>query len=98
MDGQTDPKLKARLKAAEALVASQAATIAAHTATLTTAATVASVTAVQANVTAMQLSGTTASRPTTGNYVGRPYADTTLGYTVTWKTGTTWVNGTGATV
>lgn len=44
------------------------------------------------------LTGTTAARPTTGNFAGRLYFDTTLGKPVFFKTGSTWVDATGATV
>lgn len=45
-------------------------------------------------------SGVTADRPTKGLYVGRPYFDTTLGYSISLKSvrPTVWVNGAGATV
>lgn len=41
--------------------------------------------------------GTTANRPTSDLYVGRPFFDTTLGKPV-WYDGTNWVDATGATV
>jgi hypothetical protein len=45
-------------------------------------------------------SGTTAQRPTTLLYVGKPYFDTTLGYAINLKSTnpTVWVNGAGASV
>lgn len=49
---------------------------------------------------ALDNSGTTANRPTTGLYVGRPYFDTTLGYRI-WLESvrpTVWVDATGASV
>ena len=39
---------------------------------------------------AHQQSGTTAQRPTSQKWVGRPYFDTTLGYEIHWN-GTQWV-------
>jgi hypothetical protein len=49
------------------------------------------------SVTALQQSGTTAQRPTKGLYVGRPYFDTTLGYSINYN-GTVWVDGAGTPV
>ena len=49
------------------------------------------------SVTALQQSGTTAQRPTKGLYVGRPYFDTTLGYSINYN-GTVWVDGSGTPV
>lgn len=45
-------------------------------------------------------SGTTAQRPTANLWVGRPYFDTTLGYSINLKTVSpaVWVNGAGTTV
>jgi len=45
-------------------------------------------------------SGTTAQRPTSNLWIGRPYFDTTLGYIIHIKTVSpvVWVNGTGAAV
>lgn len=45
-------------------------------------------------------SGTTANRPTSNLWVGRPYFDTTLGYPVWVKTVSpvVWVNGAGTSV
>lgn len=45
----------------------------------------------------VQHNGTTAQRPTTGLWIGRPYFDTTLGYKI-WYDGTNWVDATGSTV
>ena len=49
---------------------------------------------------ALTQSGTTAQRPTTFLWIGRPYFDTTLGYPVWVKSvgPTVWVNGSGASV
>lgn len=49
---------------------------------------------------AMTLSGTTAKRPTTMLWVGRPYFDTTLGYEIWLRSigPVVWVNGAGAPV
>ena len=49
---------------------------------------------------ALTMSGTTANRPVTFIYVGRPYFDTTLGIPIWVKTTnpTVWVNATGAVV
>jgi hypothetical protein len=47
--------------------------------------------------TELSLNGTTASRPTTGNYIGRRYFDTTLNKPVFWN-GSVWKDSTGATV
>jgi hypothetical protein len=44
----------------------------------------------------LALSGTTAARPTTNNYVGRRYWDTSLQKPVFW-TGSTWKDSTGTT-
>lgn len=41
------------------------------------------------------MSGTSANRPTTGLYVGRPYFDTTLGKPI-WFKDPGWVDATGA--
>jgi hypothetical protein len=49
------------------------------------------------SVTALQQSGTTAQRPTKGLYIGRPYFDTTLGYSINYN-GTAWVDGAGTPV
>ena len=52
-------------------------------------------------LTAASSSGPTTSRPTQGQFVGMPYFDTTLGFTVWLKTpGTSpvWVNASGAAV
>jgi hypothetical protein len=49
------------------------------------------------SVTALQQSGTTAQRPTKGLYIGRPYFDTTLGYSINYN-GTVWVDGAGTPV
>jgi hypothetical protein len=49
------------------------------------------------SVTALQQSGTTAQRPTKGLYVGRPYFDTTLGYSINYN-GTVWVDAAGTPV
>lgn len=46
---------------------------------------------------AMTLSGTTAKRPTTLLWTGRPYFDTTLGKPIWYKTAG-WVDATGAAV
>jgi len=43
---------------------------------------------------AAQQNGTTAQRPTSGLWIGRPYFDTTLGYEVFYD-GSTWVGGAG---
>lgn len=43
---------------------------------------------------AVQQSGTTADRPTSNLWIGRPYFDTTLGYEVFYD-GATWVGGSG---
>lgn len=40
-------------------------------------------------------SGTTANRPTSNLYIGRPYFDTTLGQPI-WYDGSGWVDATGA--
>ena len=45
---------------------------------------------------AVAQSGTSAKRPTVGLWVGRPYFDTTLGYSI-WYDGTQWVDATGTT-
>lgn len=42
-------------------------------------------------------SGTTAQRPTSGLWIGRPYFDTTLGKPI-WYEGPGWVDATGAAV
>lgn len=42
-------------------------------------------------------SGTTANRPTTSLWTGRPYFDTTLGIPI-WFDGTVWIDATGAPV
>jgi hypothetical protein len=44
------------------------------------------------------LSGITSARPSTDLYVGMPYFDTSLGKPIWYKTGTTWIDATGATV
>lgn len=52
-------------------------------------------------LTAASSSGPTTSRPTQGQYVGMPYFDTSLGFTVWLKTpgsSPVWVNATGAPV
>jgi hypothetical protein len=46
---------------------------------------------------AVTQSGTTAQRPTSELWVGRPYFDTTLGYQINYD-GTNWVDGSGNTV
>lgn len=46
---------------------------------------------------AMTQSGTTAQRPTSFLWVGRPYFDTTLGIPI-WRTAAAWVDATGAVV
>lgn len=46
-------------------------------------------------ISALTLSGTTANRPTKFLWAGRPYFDTTLGYSI-WYNGTIWVTATGA--
>lgn len=43
-------------------------------------------------------SGTTANRPTTNLFPGRPYFDETLGIPIWFKTGSTWVNASGVAV
>ena len=45
-------------------------------------------------------SGTTANRPIMGLWIGRPYFDTSLGYSINVKTTSpiVWVNGAGAAV
>lgn len=48
-------------------------------------------------VAGMTRSGTTADRPTSGLYTGRPYFDTTLGKPI-WYEGPDWVDATGAVV
>lgn len=48
----------------------------------------------QAILFASSQSGTTALRPTTALYVGRPYFDTTLGYPIWWD-GSQFVDATG---
>lgn len=40
--------------------------------------------------------GTTAQRPDSNLWIGRPYFDTTLGYAIWWA-GTEWVDATGTT-
>lgn len=45
----------------------------------------------------VQNSGTTANRPTTNLYVGKPYFDTTLGIPI-WYDGTNWIDAAGNTV
>lgn len=46
-------------------------------------------------LTALAASGTTANRPTTFLFTGRPYFDTTLGQPI-WYDGSQWVDATGA--
>jgi hypothetical protein len=46
---------------------------------------------------ALQTSGTTAQRPVTGLYVGRPYFDTTLNRPI-WFTGSVWIRADGVVV
>jgi hypothetical protein len=56
---------------------------------------------VQRILTADSSSGPTTGRPTSGQYVGMPYFDTTLGYPVWLKTpgsSPVWVNATGSPV
>lgn len=48
-------------------------------------------------LTATAASGTTAQRPTSFLYVGRPYFDTTIGKPL-WYSGAAWVDATGAAV
>jgi hypothetical protein len=48
-------------------------------------------------LTALQSSGTTAQRPTKGLWIGRPYFDTTLGYSINYN-GTVWVDGAGTPI
>jgi len=52
------------------------------------------------NINAMQSSGTTAQRPVSSLWIGRPYFDTTLGYSINLKSinPNVWVNGIGTIV
>lgn len=47
---------------------------------------------------AMTMSGTTAHRPATLLWTGRPYFDTTLGFEIWYKAAGVWVNAAGAPV